>query len=75
MLFLKGASTPKVSATDSGPSTDTSVVKVAMLSMKSQNWGRLCILYGIVLCDLVAYDRHWVPIPRVTPRAKHSQLR
>jgi hypothetical protein len=36
-LLLKGASTPKVSANESGPSTDTPVVKIAMLSMKSQN--------------------------------------
>ena len=34
-LFLKEASTPKVSATDSGPNTDTSVVKIAMLSKGS----------------------------------------
>ena len=65
-----------MSASDGGPNTDTSVVSVAMLSMKSQNWGRLCIPYGIVLCDLVAYDRHWAPMPRVTPRTKHRpQLR
>jgi hypothetical protein len=57
-LFLKRASTPKVFANDGGPNTDTSVVKVAMLLMKSQNWGRLCIPYGIVSCDLVASDRH-----------------
>jgi hypothetical protein len=42
-----------VSATDSGPNTDASVVKIAMLSMKSQNWGELCLPYGSVLCDLV----------------------
>ncbi|KAN0116119.1 hypothetical protein V8E52_006176 [Russula decolorans] len=67
---------PCVSATDSSPNTDTSVVKVAMLSMKSQNWGGLCVPHGIVLCNLVVYDRHWAPMPRVTPRAKHrSQLR
>jgi len=67
---------PKASATHSSPNTDTSVVKVAMLSMKSQNWGRLCIPYEIALYDLVVYDRHWPPMPRVTPCTKHrSQLR
>ena len=50
-LYSQGASTHEVSVTDSSPDTDTSVVKVAMLSMKSQNWGKLCIPYGIVLCD------------------------
>ena len=59
-----------MSATDSDSNADTSVVKVAMLSMKSQNWGRLWILYKIVLCNLVASDRHWAPIPRVTRHTK-----
>ena len=38
-LILTRASTLKdLSPTDSGPSADTSTVKVAMLSMTSQNW-------------------------------------
>jgi hypothetical protein len=40
-LILTGTSTPKdLSPTDNGPSTETSVIKVAMLSMTSQNWSR-----------------------------------
>src|SRR6266849_868597 len=74
ILCLKGAFTPKVSETDSGPNTDTSVVKVDMLSMKSRNWGRLCIPYGIVLYNSVVYDRHWAPTPNPGTRGRQSPL-
>ena len=68
-LYFSREPIPKVSVVGTRPDTDTSVVKVAMPSMKSQNYGELCVPYGLVLCDLVAYDRHWAPMPSVTPYA------
>jgi hypothetical protein len=56
-----------LSPTNSDLNTENSVVKVAMLSMTFQNWGKSCILCEIVLPDSVIHDRQpspsqWSPL-------------
>ena len=61
-MLLVLISTEDLSPASSGPRTDTGVVWVAMLSMLYKNWGKLCVMRGIVLPHYVIYIRWCAPI-------------